>query len=55
MYAPFGYVISGMNIMEQLKPGDIITLTFVNEWGQLNLKRIRGKSFADAMNKDEDV
>lgn len=54
MYAPFGYVIAGLNIMEQLKPGDIITSTFVNEWGLLNLKRIRGNPFADAMNKDED-
>jgi len=53
-YAPFGYVIGGLDIMERLEPGDMITSTFVNEWGQLNLKRIRGSRFADAMNKDDD-
>lgn len=48
-YAPFGYVIEGLDIMKNLDGGDVITATFVNEWGQLNLKKIRGTSFADAL------
>jgi len=54
MYAPFGYIMDGKDIMEQLRPGDVITSTFVNEWGQLNLKRIRTSSLADAMNSNDD-
>lgn len=48
-YAPFGYVIEGLDIMNNLDDGDVITATYVNEWGQLNLKKIRGTSFADAL------
>jgi len=52
-YAPFGYVMEGLDIMDNLQGGDVISATYVNEWGQMNLKKIRGTSFADAMNKDE--
>ena len=54
-YAPFGYIVEGLDIMNTLQPGDIISSTYVNEWGKLNLKKIRGSSFADAISQtDED-
>ena len=40
--------------MERLKPEDVITSTFVSEWGQLNLERVRRTSIADAMKTNED-
>jgi len=52
-YAPFGYVMEGSSIMDNLQAGDVITSTYVNEWGQMNLKKIRGSSFADALNQDD--
>jgi len=54
-YAPFGYVIEGLDLMKDLQAGDLISATFVNELGMMNLMKIRGTSFADAMmNSDGD-
>lgn len=36
-YAPFGAVVDGMNIFEELEIGDVIDATYVDEWGELNL------------------
>jgi peptidylprolyl isomerase len=52
IYAPFGYVIEGQQIMEELKSGDIITSTYVEPYGQMTLKKIRGISFANIMNEE---
>ena len=54
-YAPFGYVIEGLDIMKQIQAGDTITATYVNDWGQMSLKKIRGATFADAMNQDDEA
>lgn len=53
-YAPFGYVVEGLDIMRNLQAGDMIKETYVDEWGKLNLKKIRGTSFADAISQNED-
>jgi len=54
-YAPFGYIVEGADIVDSLRPTDIITATYVGEWGLLNLVKIRGTSFADVMNFDSDA
>lgn len=53
-YAPFGYVLDGLDIMKSLKGGDVISSTYVDEEGYLNIKKIRGSSFANAMSNDDD-
>ena len=40
-YAPFGYVLDGLDVLQSLQPGDIIRSTHVDEWGKLNLVTIR--------------
>jgi hypothetical protein len=40
--------------MNKLQAGDIISSTYVNEWGKLNLKKIRGTSFANAISSQSD-
>lgn len=40
--------------MNTLQPGDMISATYVNEWGKLNLKKVRGTSFADAISQSDD-
>jgi cyclophilin family peptidyl-prolyl cis-trans isomerase len=52
-YAPFGYVLEGLDLMKDLQAGDIIAATYVNESGMMNLKKIRGTTFANAMNSEE--
>lgn len=54
-YAPFGYVMEGLDIMDSLQGGDVITATYVNEWGSMNLIKVRGTSFANAMNREDDI
>ena len=46
--------MEGIDIMKNLQAGDEISATYVNEWGKLNLKRIRGTSFANAIHSNED-
>mmetsp|Transcript_33160 Transcript_33160/g.38613 ORF Transcript_33160/g.38613 Transcript_33160/m.38613 type:complete len:601 (+) Transcript_33160:229-2031(+) len=53
-YAPFGYVLDGLDILNNLQTDDIISATFVDEWGKLNLKRIKGTSFTDAISQSDD-
>jgi hypothetical protein len=54
-YAPFGYVLDGLELLQNVQAGDTISSTAVNDFGQLNLQKIRGTSFADAMSgADED-
>lgn len=62
-YAPFGYITAGLDIMQDLRCGaghptddytDEITATYVDDWGLLNLVKIRGSSFADAINSSGD-
>jgi hypothetical protein len=40
--------------MNNLQAGDTISATYVNEWGKLNLKKIRGTSFANAISSQSD-
>lgn len=52
-YAPFGYITEGMDIFQKIKPGDILDETFVDEWGQLNLVKIRQSSFSEVVQGSE--
>ncbi len=47
-YAPFGYIIRGLDLYQKLEPDDIIDATFVDDFGQLNLIKIRQSSFKEA-------
>jgi hypothetical protein len=40
--------------MNNLQANDMVSATYVDEWGKLNLKRIRGTSFADAISQSEE-
>lgn len=40
--------------MKNLQAGDKISATYVDEWGKLNLKKIRDTSFANAMSQNEE-
>ena len=40
-YAPFGYIVSGFDVYQSLRPGDVIKATYVSEVGLLNLVKIR--------------
>ena len=44
-YAPFGYIVSGSEVYQSLRPGDVIKATFVSEVGLLNLVKIRKNAF----------
>ena len=44
-YAPFGYIVSGSDVYQSLRPGDVIKATYVSEVGLLNLVRIRKNAF----------
>jgi len=46
-YAPFGYVIEGFELFQSLEPSDIIDATYVDEFGQCNLVKIRESSFKE--------
>jgi cyclophilin family peptidyl-prolyl cis-trans isomerase len=39
-YAPFGFIIDGADIYEDLQPGDVIESTLIDEFGALNLVKI---------------
>jgi peptidylprolyl isomerase len=53
-YAPFGYIIDGYDIFQQLEAGDIIDETAVDEWGQLNLVKLRRSSFSEVVQGTEE-
>jgi peptidylprolyl isomerase len=48
-YAPFGFVVDGLDVLERLRPNDRIEDTFVDEWGQLNLVKLRRSSFSEVL------
>jgi peptidylprolyl isomerase len=48
-YAPFGYVLDGLDILQSLQPGDVIRSTHVDEWGKLNLVKIRTLSLTQGI------
>ncbi len=50
-YAPFGYIVSGSDVYQSLRPGDVIKATYVSEVGLLNLVKIRKNAFEG----DEDI
>lgn len=54
-YAPFGYIIEGFDIFESLKPGDVIESTTVDDFGQLNLVKIRSSTFKDVTQGTEEA
>jgi len=55
-YAPFGYIIDGYDILQTLRPGDVISNNSVDDFGVYNLKKIKGSSLTDLMGGgDEEV
>lgn len=54
-YAPFGYIISGYDIFDSLRPGDVIESTSVDQFGQLNLVTIRSSTFKEVAMGTEEV
>jgi len=52
-YAPFGYIIRGFDLYQQLQPDDVIDATSVDDFGQLNLLKIRESSFKEAAKGSE--
>jgi peptidylprolyl isomerase len=55
LYAPFGYIIDGNGIFDSLQPGDVIDSTTVDDFGRLNLVRIRQSSFKEVAQGTEDA
>ena len=54
-YAPFGYIIEGFDIFDSLKPGDVIDSTSVDDFGQLNLVKIRSSTFKEVAKGTEEA
>jgi peptidylprolyl isomerase len=52
-YAPFGYIIDGYDLFQNLTAGDVIDSTLVSEWGQLNLVK-KNPSFSNVIQGDEE-
>lgn len=48
-YAPFGYIIDGYDLFQQLQPNDVIEETKVSEFGIQNLVKLRRSSFSEAV------
>lgn len=48
-YAPFGYIVDGFDLFQTLKPSDVIDATFVDDWGKLNLSKLRESSFSEVV------
>lgn len=46
-YAPFGFIIEGADIFNSLRPDDVIESTIVDDFGALNLVKIRESSFKE--------
>jgi peptidylprolyl isomerase len=46
-YAPFGFIIKGHDLFKRLGPDDVIDATFVDEFGRLNLVKIRESTFSE--------
>ena len=54
-YAPFGYIIEGFDVFDSLKPGDVIDSTDVDDFGQLNLVKIRSSTFREVAQGTEEA
>lgn len=52
-YAAFGYIVEGYDLFQDLQANDVIDQTFVDEWGLLNLKKIRRSSFSEVVQGSE--
>jgi peptidylprolyl isomerase len=52
-YAPFGYIIDGYDLFQNLTAGDVIDSTLVGDWGQLNLVK-KNPSFSNVIQGDEE-
>lgn len=53
-YTTFGYVINnGMDVIDQLLPGDVISDTIVSDTGLMYLVKIRQASFPDLLQGDD--
>jgi cyclophilin family peptidyl-prolyl cis-trans isomerase len=48
-YAPFGYVVEGLEMMQHLDPSIEISATYVDTFGRQNLVKVRDISFANVM------
>lgn len=44
-YAPFGYVVEGLDVYQSLKAGDVIDATYCDEWGSLSLVKRRSSFY----------
>eukprot|EP00536_Pseudo-nitzschia_multiseries_P007156 jgi/Psemu1/319060/estExt_fgenesh1_pm.C_1650001 len=55
LYAPFGYIIEGFDVFDSLKPGDVIDSTTVDDFGQLNLVKIRSSTFKEVAQGTEEA
>ena len=53
-YAPFGYIVDGYALFNNLKAGDVIDQTYVDEWGTLNLVKLRRSSFSEVVQSSGD-
>mmetsp|Transcript_19205 Transcript_19205/g.28418 ORF Transcript_19205/g.28418 Transcript_19205/m.28418 type:complete len:501 (-) Transcript_19205:3883-5385(-) len=53
-YAPFGYVTNGYDVIQSLKAGDVISEVSISQFGTQNLVKIRGTSFSDVVQRDEE-
>jgi peptidylprolyl isomerase len=54
-YAPFGYIIGGLDVFDSLRPGDVIDSTSVDEFGELNLVTIRSSTFKEVAQGTEEA
>jgi peptidylprolyl isomerase len=52
-YAPFGYIIGGRDFYDSLQPGDIIESATVDDFGQLNLVKLRKSNIQEAASAGE--
>ena len=48
-YAPFGYIIEGMDVFEKLRAGDVIADSRVSEFGFNTLVKLRRSSFSEVV------
>ena len=51
-FAPFGFIVEGYDVFQELRVNDVISGTYVDDWGQLNLIKIRRSSFSEVVQGD---
>lgn len=54
-YAPFGYIVDSYDLFQTIQPNDVIDSTYVDEWGQLNLVKLRQASFSEIVQGSEEA